>query len=64
MRPVLVALALASALGAPVFATTPDKVVRTCADIALASHEDSLTTARTLQVAVAKLPICRRQAIF
>ncbi len=55
MRPVLAALALSTALCAPAFATTPDEVAKTYADIALASYEDSLTTARALQVAVAAL---------
>jgi len=55
MRPVLVVLALASALAAPVLATTPDEVAKTYADIALAGYKESLTAARTLQIAVAAL---------
>ncbi|MGL4320410.1 MAG: imelysin family protein, partial [Paracoccaceae bacterium] len=39
----------------PAFAVTPEEVVKTYADIAAAKYEDSLTTARTLQLAVAAL---------
>jgi putative iron-regulated protein len=51
----LAALALSTALTAPAFAATPEEVTRTYADIALAGYEDSLTTAKTLQAAVATL---------
>jgi putative iron-regulated protein len=52
---ILAALALTTALSAPALATTPDDVVKTYADIALAGYEDSLTTAKELQQAVAAL---------
>lgn len=39
----------------PTFAATPEEVVTTYADIAAAKYEDSLTTARVLQAAVANL---------
>jgi putative iron-regulated protein len=55
MRHMLTALALSAALAAPSLAATPEEVVKTYADIALAGYEDSLTTAKTLQVAVAAL---------
>jgi putative iron-regulated protein len=48
-------LTLAAALctvALPAFAVTPDEVVATYADIAVAKYEDSLTTAKTLQAAV------------
>ena len=51
----LSALVLSTALCAPAFAATPDEVTRTYADIALATYEDSLTTAVALQAAVAAL---------
>jgi putative iron-regulated protein len=51
----LAALALSTALSAPAFAATPEEVAKTYADIALAGYEDSLTTAKALQVAVAAL---------
>jgi putative iron-regulated protein len=44
-----------TALCAPAFAATPDEVVSHYADMALAGYQDSLTTAQTLQVAVAAL---------
>jgi putative iron-regulated protein len=52
---ILAALALTTALSAPALAATPDDVVKTYADIALAGYEDSLTTAKELQQAVAAL---------
>jgi putative iron-regulated protein len=52
---ILAALALTTALSAPTLAATPDEVVKTYADIALAGYEDSLTTAKELQQAVAAL---------
>lgn len=55
MRLVLASLALTSALSASAFAATPEDVAKTYADLALAGYEDSLTTARTLQIAVAAL---------
>jgi putative iron-regulated protein len=55
MRHTLAALALSTALAAPSLAATPAEVAKTYADIALAGYEDSLTTAKTLQVAVAAL---------
>jgi putative iron-regulated protein len=48
-------LALSTALTTPAFAATPEEVTKTYADIALAGYEDSLTTAKALQVAVAAL---------
>jgi putative iron-regulated protein len=51
----LAALALTTALCAPALAATPDDVAKTYADIALAGYEDSLTTAKELQLAVAYL---------
>jgi putative iron-regulated protein len=51
----LSALALSAALATPPLAATPAEVAKTYADIALAGYEDSLTTAKTLQVAVAAL---------
>ena len=51
----LAALALSTALAARALAATPEEVTRTYADIALAGYEDSLTTARALQSAVAAL---------
>jgi putative iron-regulated protein len=51
----LAALALTTALCAPALAATPDEVAKTYADIALAGYEDSLTTAKELQLAVAYL---------
>jgi putative iron-regulated protein len=48
-------LTLAAALctvALPAFAVTPDEVVATYADIAVAKYEDSLTTAKALQAAV------------
>jgi putative iron-regulated protein len=52
---ILAALALCTALTAPALAATPDEVAKTYADIAHAGYEDSLTTAKTLQLAVAYL---------
>jgi putative iron-regulated protein len=51
----LSALALSTALCTPAIAATPEEVTKTYADIALATYEDSLTTAMTLQAAVAAL---------
>ena len=48
-------LALSTALVTPALAATPEEVVATYADIALAGYEDSLTTAKALQQAVAAL---------
>jgi putative iron-regulated protein len=49
------ALALSTALAAPALAATPEEVTRTYADLALATYQDSLTTAQGLQAAVAAL---------
>ena len=49
------ALLLSSALAAPGLAATPEQVTQTYADIALATYQDSLTTAQTLQAAIAAL---------
>jgi putative iron-regulated protein len=49
------ALALSTALAAPALAATPEEVTRTYADLALATYQDSLTTAQGLQSAVAAL---------
>ncbi|MES2916705.1 MAG: imelysin family protein [Pseudomonadota bacterium] len=51
----LAALALSTALCAPVLAATPDEVTQHYADLALAGYQDSLTTAEALQQAVAAL---------
>jgi putative iron-regulated protein len=51
----LAVLALSTALSAPAFAVTPDEVTAHYADLALATYEDSLTTAQELQAAVAAL---------
>ena len=48
MRHTLAALVLSAALAAPSLAATPEEVVKTYADIALAGYEDSLTTVKTL----------------
>jgi putative iron-regulated protein len=48
-------LAVLALLATPVPAATPEEVTQTYADIALAKYQDSLTAARTLQVAVATL---------
>lgn len=48
-------LSLTSALCAPALAATPEDVTKTYADIALATYQDSLTTAQALQQAVAAL---------
>ncbi|KAF0115142.1 MAG: putative iron-regulated protein [Rhodobacteraceae bacterium] len=42
-------------LATPAFAATPDEVTQHYADLALAGYQDSLTTAQTLQQAVAAL---------
>jgi putative iron-regulated protein len=52
---ILAALVLSTALSAPALAATPEEVTKTYADIALAGYEDSLTTAKALQQAVAAL---------
>jgi putative iron-regulated protein len=49
------ALALSTTLAAPAVAATPEEVTQTYANIALATYEDSLTTARALRAAVAAL---------
>ena len=49
------ALCLSTALAAPAFATTPEEVTEHYADLALATYQDSLTTATALQTAVAAL---------
>lgn len=49
------ALALSTALATPTFAATPDEVTKHYADLALATYQDSLTTAEALQQAVAAL---------
>lgn len=51
----LAALALSTALAAPALTATPDEIARTCADLTLATFQDSLTTAEGLQRAVAAL---------
>jgi putative iron-regulated protein len=48
-------LLLTTALATPIFAATPEAVTQTYADIALATYQDSLTTAQTLQSAIAAL---------
>jgi putative iron-regulated protein len=55
MRRTVAALVLCAAIGAPSLAATPEEVAKTYADIALAGYEDSLATARTLQIAVTAL---------
>ncbi len=49
------ALLLSTALATPSLAATPEEVTRTYADIALATYQDSLTTAQSLQAAIAAL---------
>jgi putative iron-regulated protein len=49
----LAVLALSTALSAPALAATPGEVTAHYADLALAGYEDSLTTAKALQQAVA-----------
>jgi putative iron-regulated protein len=51
----LAILSLSTVLSAPALAATPEEVTQTYADIALAKYQDSLTTARALQAAVANL---------
>jgi putative iron-regulated protein len=51
----LAALAFTTALAAPTLAATPEEVTGHYADIALATYQDSLTTAEALQTAVAAL---------
>jgi putative iron-regulated protein len=51
----LIALALTTAVGSPIAAATPDEVTAHYADLALAGYQDSLSTAQTLQAAVATL---------
>ena len=51
----LAALCLSTALAAPAFAATPEEVTQHYADMALATYQDSLTTAQALQQAVAAL---------
>ena len=51
----LSALCLSTALAAPAFAATPEDVTQHYADMALATYQDSLTTAQALQQAVAAL---------
>ncbi len=51
----LTALVLSTTISAPALATTPEEVIKTYADIALAGYDDSLTTAQALQTAVATL---------
>jgi putative iron-regulated protein len=51
----LSAFLFTSALASPIMAATPGEVTATYADIALAKYQDSLTTARALQDAVAAL---------
>jgi putative iron-regulated protein len=46
---------LSTALAAPAFAATPEEVTQTYANIALATYQDSLATAQTLQSAIAAL---------
>ena len=55
MRRFLPALLLSTALAGPVLSATPGEVATNYANIALAGYEDSLTTARALQAAVAAL---------
>ena len=49
------ALCFSTALAAPAFAATPEEVTEHYADLALATYQDSLTTATALQTAVAAL---------
>ena len=51
----IAALALSTALSAPAFAATPEEVTKTYADLAQAGYEDSLSTAKALQIAVDSL---------
>lgn len=55
MRRALSALLLCTVLAAPALAATPEEVVQTYADIALAKYQDSLATAKSLQAAVEAL---------
>jgi putative iron-regulated protein len=55
MMRLLPALFLSTAFATPALAATPEEVTQTYADIALAKYQDSLTTAQTLQAAVAAL---------
>jgi putative iron-regulated protein len=51
----LAVLALSTALAAPALAATPEEVTKSYADLALAGFQDTVSTAQTLQVAVAAL---------
>ncbi|NHB76419.1 imelysin family protein [Rhodobacter calidifons] len=51
----LTAFALSTGLASAALAATPAEVTQTYADIALAAYQDSLTTAKALQAAVAAL---------
>ncbi len=53
MKKTLAALALATALVSPAHATEQADVIATYADLALAGYEDSLSTAKALQAAIA-----------
>ena len=53
MKQTLAALALATALVSPAHAAEQAEVISTYADLALAGYEDSLSTAKALQAAVA-----------
>lgn len=53
LKALALSTALVSALAAPAFATTEAEVIATYADIAQAGYEDSLTTAKALQAAIA-----------
>lgn len=54
-RRLLIGTALAAVMASPAVAAEPQEVVSTYADIALATYEDSLETARTLREAVSRL---------
>ncbi|SEB58471.1 imelysin. Metallo peptidase. MEROPS family M75 [Nitratireductor aquibiodomus] len=54
-RRLLIGTALAAVMASPAVAAEPQEVVSTYADIALATYEDSLETAKTLREAVNRL---------
>ena len=55
----LAALCLSTALAAPAFAATPEGVTQHYADMALATYQDSLTTAQALQQAICCRTFCK-----
>lgn len=55
MHRIFTVLALSTALSAPALAATPEEVTTTYANLAHAGYQDSLTTAKELQLAVAYL---------